>query len=87
MWGQFPALVPSEGNEVKGMCWKCESPEYVGSLRRYETDAYRMEFCEITTDEGEVIENGRVFVSTELEGDLSEGSFDLRSYIYRHSYM
>ncbi|KAI1655071.1 hypothetical protein F4813DRAFT_368530 [Daldinia decipiens] len=80
MWGSFPALVPAEGNEVKGMCWKCESPEYVGSLRRYETDAYRMEVCKITTDEGEVIENGRIFVSTDLE-NLHEGGFDLQSYI------
>ncbi|KAI1645370.1 hypothetical protein F4815DRAFT_475693 [Daldinia loculata] len=85
MWGEFPALVPAEGNEVKGMCWKCESPEHVGSLRSYETNAYRMEVCEIITDEGEVIENGRIFVSAKMEEGLREGGFDLKSYIRRHA--
>ncbi|KAI0115220.1 hypothetical protein F4814DRAFT_418676 [Daldinia grandis] len=83
MWGEFPALIPAKDSEVEGMCWKCESPEHVGLLRRYETGAYRMEACDITTDEGEVIENGRIFVSTGL--DLSEGRFDLKSYVRRHA--
>ncbi|KAI1484051.1 hypothetical protein F4774DRAFT_423535 [Daldinia eschscholtzii] len=85
MWGQYPALVAAEGNEVKGMCWKCEKPEHVGHLRVYETDAYRMEFCKITTEKGEVIENGRVFVSTEPEEMLTEGSFDLAWYTESYS--
>ncbi|KAI1799527.1 hypothetical protein F4811DRAFT_96243 [Daldinia bambusicola] len=80
MWGRYPSLIPAEGNEVKGMCWKCEEPKHVALLRFYETDAYRMESCKITTDGGEVIEEGRVFVSAVPE-ELAEGSFDLASYI------
>ncbi|KAI1467084.1 uncharacterized protein F4812DRAFT_459931 [Daldinia caldariorum] len=80
MWGRYPSLIPAEGNEVKGMCWKCEKPKHVALLRFYETDAYRMEFCKITTGTGGVIENGRVFVSAVPE-DLVEGTFDLLSYI------
>ncbi|KAI8964090.1 hypothetical protein F5Y11DRAFT_345828 [Daldinia sp. FL1419] len=80
MWGAYPALVPQEGNEVKGMCWKCEDPEHINNLKWYETEAYRMERCKITTNEGEVIENGRIFVASGTK-ELSEGAFDLEAYI------
>ncbi|KAI2630834.1 hypothetical protein GGR54DRAFT_584363 [Hypoxylon sp. NC1633] len=79
MWGQYPALVPQEGSEVKGMYWKCEDPIHVSDLCRYESDAYRMEFCKITTADGDVIENGRIFVAADLE-DLEEGVFDLAEW-------
>ncbi|KAI1460584.1 hypothetical protein F4805DRAFT_368836 [Annulohypoxylon moriforme] len=81
MWSQYPALVPKEGSEVKGMYWKCERIEDVSRLCMYETDAYRMEFCDITTEEGEVIKDGRIFVSTFERGELREGSFDLKRFM------
>ncbi|KAI1096581.1 hypothetical protein F5B19DRAFT_437127 [Rostrohypoxylon terebratum] len=81
MWGPYPALIPKEGNKVEGKYWKCESIEEVYNLCYYETDAYRMEFCDITTEEGEVIKDGRVFVSTDEDGsELTEGCFDLEEY-------
>ncbi|KAI1376762.1 hypothetical protein F4677DRAFT_445085 [Hypoxylon crocopeplum] len=83
MWGPYPALVPQEDSEVKGMYWKCEKPIHVDYLRRYESSAYRMEFCTITTDDGEVIENGRVFVAQDLD-DLVEGTFDLKAFMRRN---
>ncbi|KAI0146042.1 hypothetical protein F4776DRAFT_609137 [Hypoxylon sp. NC0597] len=80
IWGVYPALVPKAGNVVKGMYWKCEKPDYVGRLCWYESGAYRMEHCTITTDEGEVIENGRTFVSTLDPSKLKEGTFDLERF-------
>ncbi|KAI1417709.1 hypothetical protein F5Y13DRAFT_185041 [Hypoxylon sp. FL1857] len=83
MWSIYPALLPKAGNVVKGLYWKCENPFHVFKLRNYEGQAYRMEFCEITTDQGEVIENGRVFVSTMDKTELNEGIFDLEEYSKR----
>ncbi|OTA66543.1 hypothetical protein K449DRAFT_402613 [Hypoxylon sp. EC38] len=81
IWSVYPALVPKAGNVVKGMYWKCDKPEYVGRLCWYESGAYRMEYCTITTDEGEVIENGRTFVTTIDQSKLIEGSFDLETFM------
>ncbi|KAI1104660.1 hypothetical protein F4804DRAFT_306394 [Jackrogersella minutella] len=80
MWSLYPALVSKPGNEEKGVYWKCEKYKDVGRLCRYESSAYRMVHCKITTDEGEVIENGRIFVSTLEKRDLCEGKFDLEAY-------
>ncbi|KAI0887538.1 uncharacterized protein GGS22DRAFT_157418 [Annulohypoxylon maeteangense] len=81
MWSIYPALVPKEGNVVKGKYWKCERIEDVGSLCNYETNAYRMEFCDIATEEGNVIKDGRIFVSTMDRSNLDEGSFDLEKFV------
>ncbi|KAI1393786.1 uncharacterized protein F4822DRAFT_385848 [Hypoxylon trugodes] len=80
-WSCYPALVPKEDGVVKGMCWKCEKGVQVHRLALYESDAYRMAECKITTDDGEVIENGRIFVSTLDVDELDEGEFDLEAFV------
>lgn len=57
----FAVIVPDEGSTVKGVCWKCEDPQALADIYEYTPDVLRLEFCRITTEEGEVIENGRVF--------------------------
>ncbi|KAI1213118.1 uncharacterized protein F4807DRAFT_457203 [Annulohypoxylon truncatum] len=81
MWGPYPALVPKKGGKVTGKYWKCKRPEDVCRLCMYETDAYRMEFCDITTEEGDVINGGRIFVSTVERDELEVGSFNLEKFI------
>ncbi|KAI1143967.1 hypothetical protein F5Y05DRAFT_407366 [Hypoxylon sp. FL0543] len=81
LWSIYPALVPKAGNVVKGMYWQCQNPRYVHNLCRYEGRAYRMEFCKIVTDQGEVIEDGRTFVSTSDKSELREGVFDLKEFM------
>ncbi|KAI0841641.1 hypothetical protein F5Y06DRAFT_259986 [Hypoxylon sp. FL0890] len=81
LWGRYPALVPKAGNVVKGMYWKCEDPQHVRRLCDYEGHAYRMEFCKITTDQGEVIENGRTFVSTSDKSELEAGTWNLQEFL------
>ncbi|RWA08148.1 hypothetical protein EKO27_g6961 [Xylaria grammica] len=87
MWGPYPALLPSTANNtVQGMAWLCEKPEYVPRLCSYETDAYRMAYCDISIpsadgDGVEVLKNARTFVST-LDGDeLSDGRFSIAEYM------
>ncbi|KAI0382973.1 hypothetical protein F5Y04DRAFT_251538 [Hypomontagnella monticulosa] len=87
MMGPFPALIPDEDSKVKGMCWKCEEPRHVANLRRYETKSYRMEYCEIIKEDGKIIENGRVFVSTLDMDYLDEGAFDLDEFKRECDYM
>ena len=91
--GLYPMLVPQKGAVVEGSAWLCSDPRHVERLRRYETDNYRVEVCDIEVEvdaEGgekktEVIKNGRVFVSAEDTQDLEEGEFDFDSFITRHT--
>ncbi|KAI2469305.1 hypothetical protein F4781DRAFT_394818 [Annulohypoxylon bovei var. microspora] len=83
-WGPYPALVPNTGNKVSGMYWKCEQPLDVLNLCRYETKAYRLEYCDITTEEGDVIKDGRTFVATVHRSKLEVGSFDLDTFRRQH---
>ncbi|OTB06800.1 hypothetical protein M426DRAFT_318513 [Hypoxylon sp. CI-4A] len=80
-WGPYPALVPQEGGEVKGLYWKCEVAKHVADLCAYESHAYRIEYCDIITAKGDVIKEGRVFVWDDIFNELEEGVFDLKEYI------
>ncbi|KAF2963159.1 hypothetical protein GQX73_g10418 [Xylaria multiplex] len=93
LWGPFPALVPAAVDDtegVQGMAWFCEKPEHVARLCAYETDAYRMAYCDIllpsTGDVVEVLENARTFVSTLGDDELEDGEFNIaeckRNMIY-----
>ncbi|KAL7626369.1 hypothetical protein AAE478_003141 [Parahypoxylon ruwenzoriense] len=81
MWGMYPALVPQEGSVVNGKYWRCENAKMVEYLRQYETKAYTMAHCQIITVDGEVLDNGRVFVFRDGKSDLTEGSFDLKEFM------
>ncbi|KAI1082261.1 hypothetical protein F5B20DRAFT_532748 [Whalleya microplaca] len=86
VWGPFPALVPQRENEdieVKGMYWKCEKPQHVVDLAYYESDNYRLQHCKITTEDGQVLENGRTFVFDGDESDLEEAKWSLEKYLSR----
>ncbi|KAK5627766.1 hypothetical protein RRF57_003481 [Xylaria bambusicola] len=93
MWGPFPALVPAfkEDDAVEGVVWLCESPEHVASLCHYETDMYRIAYCDVTLpkengDGEEVIENARMFVSTFKPDELGPGEFDKEAYLKRRGW-
>ncbi|KAI0539859.1 hypothetical protein GGR58DRAFT_203798 [Xylaria digitata] len=84
LWGLFPALVPAAVDDtegVQGMAWLCEKPEHVARLCTYETDAYRMAYCDISLPSAgggvEVLENARTFVSTLSDNELEDGEFSI----------
>ncbi|KAI1200075.1 hypothetical protein F5X97DRAFT_294806 [Nemania serpens] len=95
MWGCFPALVPAiadadaddedEGGLVDGVAWLCEKHEHVARLCRYETEAYRMAYCDVWVpaadgDGVEVLGNARTFVSVLAAEELGRGAFDVDAY-------
>ncbi|KAJ8122583.1 hypothetical protein ONZ43_g1259 [Nemania bipapillata] len=86
MWGPYPALVPAAADEaVQGTAWLCDKPEYVPRLCTYESDAYRMAYCDVSVPAAdgngvEVIKNARTFVSDLDDEDLEDGEFDLEGY-------
>ncbi|KAI1828379.1 hypothetical protein F4861DRAFT_179608 [Xylaria intraflava] len=87
MWGPYPTLVPAaaddddDGKSVAGSVWWCDKPDYVARLCQYETDAYRMAYCDVAVPSAdgsgvEVLANARTFVSTLPAEHLDEGDFD-----------
>jgi gamma-glutamylcyclotransferase (GGCT)/AIG2-like uncharacterized protein YtfP len=84
MWGIYPALVSSSdaGARVLGTFWKVDNGRHMMKLSRYETAAYRTTPVTIFQEDGNRIENGRVFCwSGDSESrDLEDGSFDLTRY-------
>jgi hypothetical protein len=85
MWTDtIPMAVPCEGAVLRGHVWRVPSAEAVFRLVYYESEAYKMAKCRILLDDGEVIEEGRVFVSAGCDDDeLEEGEFDLEAFLGR----
>ncbi|TGJ78933.1 hypothetical protein E0Z10_g9833 [Xylaria hypoxylon] len=88
MWGPYPALLPAAVNSsVQGVAWLCEKPEYVARLCTYETSAYRMGYCDISIFSAsgdaveEVLRNSRTFVSTLVDDELEDGTFNITEYM------
>ncbi|KAI0127754.1 hypothetical protein BJ170DRAFT_626646 [Xylariales sp. AK1849] len=80
--GPIPMVVPCEGATVKGVAWEAPNPEAVFGLIGYEGSAYKMVKTRIVLDDGEVIEDGRVFVSNgNGEDRLTEGEFDMEAWL------
>ncbi|KAI1191105.1 hypothetical protein F5B17DRAFT_453984 [Nemania serpens] len=93
MWGPYPALIPAiadadadgEEGRVSGMAWLCEKHEHVVRLCAYETNAYRIAYCdvEVPSADGngvEVLKNARTFVSVLPADELGTGEFDVENY-------
>ncbi|KAI8952895.1 hypothetical protein F4801DRAFT_577149 [Xylaria longipes] len=88
MWGPYPALVPATTDDegtVKGMVWLCEELKHVMRLCTYESNAYRMAYCDVSTTNAdgtsaEVIKNARTFVFNQNPDELADGSFDTARY-------
>ncbi|KAI1168584.1 hypothetical protein F5B18DRAFT_595724 [Nemania serpens] len=91
MWGPYPALIPAiadadgEDGRVRGVAWLCEKHEHVTRLCSYETDAYRIAYCdvEVPSADGngvEILKNARTFVSIFAAHELRRGAFDLEDY-------
>lgn len=82
MWSIYPALVPCDGGEVRGMACQISEPEHFRRLCNYETGAYKPCISTIALDDGTVLEESRTFVwAGDPESvELSEGSFDLERY-------
>jgi hypothetical protein len=82
MWGIYPALLPPEGQAVDGVIWKVNEAKHFLRLAEYETKAYRWCNCEIRPQNGEIIQEGRVFcwAADPASRDLEEGIFDLMRY-------
>ncbi|KAJ8130551.1 hypothetical protein O1611_g3077 [Lasiodiplodia mahajangana] len=86
MWGPYPALVPADDGTVRGAAWLCEKPEYVPRLESYESDAYRMAYCDISVPYAdgsgvEILWNARTFVSDLDDDELEDGEFDIDEYL------
>jgi hypothetical protein len=87
MWGPFPALVPADDDEyVAGVVWHCRRPELVSRLCLYETNAYRLAYCDVEVPliEGggyKIVKNARTFVSTRDPAELEDGQFDIAAYL------
>ncbi|KAI0446055.1 hypothetical protein F4803DRAFT_547574 [Xylaria telfairii] len=88
MWGPYPALVPAAAGDkdghVEGTLWLCEKPEHVARLCKYETEAYRMAYCNVLTTAADgtnaVIENARTFVFNQSYNLLKDGDFSVAKY-------
>ncbi|KAI0097607.1 hypothetical protein GGR51DRAFT_577906 [Nemania sp. FL0031] len=85
MWGPYPALVPADDGTARGLAWLCEKPEYVPRLASYESDAYRMAYCDISVPAAdgngvEILRNARTFVTALDDNELEDGEFNLDEY-------
>ncbi|KAJ5576600.1 hypothetical protein N7535_003526 [Penicillium sp. DV-2018c] len=85
LWGQYPALLAAPEKVVHGFVYHVETEEHGGRLASYETDNYRADPCHITyTDENEPVhDHGHVFVYAGDVRDLSDGTFDLGTWLRR----
>ncbi|KAI1313606.1 hypothetical protein F5Y03DRAFT_103059 [Xylaria venustula] len=86
MWGPYPALVVADEkmDRVQGVAWLCEKTEHVAKLCTYESEAYRMAYCdvEVPAADGngvEIIRNARTFVSNRPD-ELRDGEFSIEEY-------
>ncbi|GAB1206395.1 hypothetical protein APSETT445_005080 [Aspergillus pseudonomiae] len=85
LWGQYPALLDAPGKVVHGAVYHVETEEHAERLASYETDNYRADPCRIDyTNGNEPIEDlGYCFKFVGNVRDLSDGSFDLGTWLRR----
>lgn len=79
LWGQYPALVFKANTITHGMAYEVQKEEYVESLMRYETDAYRVKGCKIKLADGREL-GGKTFIWNAGKESLKEGTFDLKDW-------
>lgn len=86
LWGQYPALVESTlGEIIEGSIFEVSSEAAALRLAEYETQNYWPSHCTIRTkcNGAEESVEGWTFLYCGLDADLSEGSFDLATWLKR----
>ncbi|KKK15930.1 hypothetical protein AOCH_000647 [Aspergillus ochraceoroseus] len=85
LWGQYPALLDAPGKVVHGTVYHVETKEHGERLASYETDNYRADPCRINYPDGnEPVDGfGHVFKFVGNVRDLSDGTFDLGTWLRR----
>jgi gamma-glutamylcyclotransferase (GGCT)/AIG2-like uncharacterized protein YtfP len=84
-WGQYPALLDAPDKVVHGAVYHVEKEEHGERLASYETDNYRADPCRIHYVDGNrpVDGFGYVFKFVDNANDLSDGIFDLGTWLRR----
>lgn len=85
LWGQYPALLDAPEKVVHGAVYHVETEKHGERLASYETKNYRADPCRINyTDGSEPVEDlGHVFKFVGNVRDLSDGTFDLGTWLRR----
>jgi hypothetical protein len=88
LWGQYPALLDAPEKVVHGVVYHVETEEHGERLASYETDNNRADPCRINYidgNDGNEPEDGfgHVFKFVGNVKDLSDGIFDLRTWLRR----
>lgn len=86
LWGQYPALVDNASSEaVHGSMFEVPNEFAAAKLAYYETNAYRPKPVSIYTRNGpeEVIYEGFTFLYAGNPADLSDGAFELDTWLRR----
>ncbi|KAH9906886.1 hypothetical protein F4778DRAFT_723877 [Xylariomycetidae sp. FL2044] len=84
MWGPYPALLDgAPGNVVAGMVFDVEGVAKKERLAEYETGNYRENSCYIELEGGTGV-HGMTFLWAGDEGELKDGSFDLKDWQMEH---
>ncbi|KAL7924401.1 hypothetical protein ACQKWADRAFT_268403 [Trichoderma austrokoningii] len=83
LWGQYPALLDAPGKVVHGVVYHVETVEHGERLASYETNNYRADRCNISYIDGSDDDLGYVFKFVGNPRDLSDGTFDLKTWLKR----
>lgn len=85
LWGQYPAILNAPEKVVQGAVYYVETEEHGERLASYETDNYRANPCRIKYIDGNepVDDFGHVFKFVGNVRDLSDGTFDLGTWLKR----
>ncbi|OJJ43653.1 hypothetical protein ASPZODRAFT_54451, partial [Penicilliopsis zonata CBS 506.65] len=82
LWGEYPVLLRDESSAeaIHGMAYPFRSLAELRRLAAYETEMYRIEVGEATTDNNGSMVLAYVFVWDGEESLLREGHFDLKDW-------
>lgn len=85
LWGQYPALLDAPEKVVHGAVYHVKTEEHGERLASYETDNYQADPCRINYTDGDepVDDFGYVFKFVGNVRDLSDGTFDLGTWLRR----
>ncbi|KAF6238269.1 hypothetical protein HO173_003549 [Letharia columbiana] len=79
LWGPYPALVYAPDAVTHGMVLEMQDEKQVERLQHYETSNYRVQACTLRFEDGSEA-RGETFMWDGEEGELREGSFDLKAW-------
>lgn len=89
LWGQYPALLDPDQEDpssvIHGAVYLVQSMEHGQRLAEYETSNYRADPCHIFYSDGRepAEEDGYTFKFVGDRDQLSEGRFDLQTWLKR----